>query len=716
MKVFIRLLPIIGLTLLVIGFFLPLFWPLPQLFIAPDFTLSDILQFHYPLKFLYSEALKQNQLPLWTDLVGTGFPLIGESQVQALSLINLILFKCFPLITAFNLQYVVAFLGLTLGMYLVAREFGWSKLTSIYCAIIYGFSGLHIVKIFHLNVIQALSYVPLMFWILLRMQKNKASKLWILLPLLGSQQILQGHYQYVFMTYIFFGLYFYLTWWRTEKKDHGFLIKKLLIIGLLTLGLSMGQLIPSAEYFLKSGGREGLDKTIAGSFNLPHLLQFFSPYILGDIRSGSYPASHYGVSFIETFLYIGLIPILLAIASLWHIKKNPWIRTCWISIGILFLFVFEKNSPIYFLFSFPPFSWFRVYSRFLAYIAFLLVLLSGYMFELLVKKEKQRIPSLLLIFLFTTSCLDVLSFASSYHPTIPVWQIQTKPDLYKPLTGSFRIASFLDTTRPWQNLMQTEGWKHPNDYITLATGKPNYTILHNQPSLSIYAGFIPVKQGRMLNAAFTQSAFDDTRKEATLSAQAINTLRLQNTKYLLSLYHIKNPEVSQIGTYASKNSSLDPTYIFSLSNVKPMYYLTNRYKTVQHTEDYSQEVDKPDALISYDAFLTTDRVLSPSSDEGTVSILVDASTKKEFLLTAPSDMFFVASIYLYPGWEATLDGKSVPINPANLSSMGIFIPKGTHTLTLRFVPKSILIGIGISGITFLFYLWLITQLFRRALR
>jgi len=719
MKVLYRLFPFLILTVLVISFFFPLFYPVPQIFVTPDSTLSDILHFFYPTKFLLSEALKHNTLPIWTDMIGTGFPLIGESQIEALSVINLILFKYFPLITAFNLQYVILFLGLALGMYLVARELGWSKLTGIYCAIIYTFSGLIIVKIPHLNCLQALSYVPFIFWILLRMQKNKHTVLWLFLPFLLSQQILQGHFQYIFISYLFFLGYFYLLWWKKEKKDRLFLIKKSIIIGLLTFGLASSQLFPSFEYFVKSGGRDGLANNILGAYQFKHLFQFFYPYILGDNRIGTYPATEYGLGFLETFSYIGLIPILLAISSLWLWKKNEWIRTCWILIIIFFLFVFEKNSPFYILFTFPPFSWFRVHSRFLSNITLLLVLLSGYVFELLYTNKIRHVQFLwkklwqynnkkipigysICIILFIISVIDVLSFATSYQPIRPISEVEKLPPLLKNIPDGSRIITIPYANTPWLRTMYTNGWKDINDYLHfLNDGRPNFTALHAIDNLSIYAGFLPVKQVRMLSIPISTSDFDVKTNVGTLSASAINTFRLQNTEYLITPYHLSNQETTFV-VKGEQRKNFDPYIIYKLSGIKPKYYLTSSYISTRFIEEYEEALKKPNILSSEDAFISTDRKV-PKSNNGSVTILSDKPTEKTFSLSIPGDQFFVASVYFYPGWEATLDGKKTTIIPANLSGMAVFVPKGDHILMLHYIPWYLYMGIGISLITSTIY-------------
>jgi uncharacterized membrane protein YfhO len=708
MKLFLRILPILILTTLVTIFFLPLFWPIPQIFITPDSNLSDILHFHYPLKRLLSDALQKNSLPLWTDLIGTGFPPIGESQIQAFSLINLVLFKFFPLITAFNLQYVIIFLVLSVGMYLVARELEWSKINGLFCAIIFTFSGLHIVKIPHLNCLQGLSYVPFIFLIILKMQKNKKTRLWVVLPFLLSQQILQSHYQYVFMTYLFLSTYIYLFWWRTTIYDRSFIIKKILLIGAISLGLASIQLAPSLEYFMKSSGRENLSRNVLGSFHFQHLLQFFSPYILGDNRVGTYPASTYGLGFLETFSYIGVVPLILALLSLFYIRKNSWIRNWWIICILFFLFVFEKNSPIYFLFAFPPFSWFRVHSRFLALISLILVLCAGFVFDQLEQRWGKR--HIIILFIFCASIFDVLSFASSYQPTLPIDSVEAVPEFFKHITSEYRVTTVPSSSYPWYRYMYTYGWKTPEEYLYfLNDAKPNYTIIHGVANTSLYAGYLPVKQSQLLSLALNSSEFNEKTKIATISSEALATLRLHNTGILISPYTITNTDVSLTNQSIPNNSRLEPLFLYTISQVKPKYYITDNYKQIRFYEEYYEEVKKTDALEKYEAFITTDRTPTQSNTKGIITVGDDSSTKKTFSISTPTNTFFVASLYLYPGWNAELDGKPTPIVPANLIGMGIYIPNGKHTLILRFVPKSLYIGACISFVTLLLYIFVIIR-------
>jgi hypothetical protein len=95
----------------------------------------------------------------------------------------------------------------------------------------------------------------------------------------------------------------------------------------------------------------------------------------------------------------------------------------------------------------------------------------------------------------------------------------------------------------------------------------------------------------------------------------------------------------------------------------------------------------------------------PDYTPGHIVLNVDASR--------PS-LLVVAESY-YPGWDATLDGRPVPILRANYLSQGIVVPVGKHTVEMKYEPASfrnglILSAAGLLGLLGLFIWW------RRGLR
>jgi len=49
------------------------------------------------------------------------------------------------------------------------------------------------------------------------------------------------------------------------------------------------------------------------------------------------------------------------------------------------------------------------------------------------------------------------------------------------------------------------------------------------------------------------------------------------------------------------------------------------------------------------------------------------------------------------GWRAKVDGKEVAIDPADVLFQSVQVPAGTHTVTLRYMPDSVRLGLGASA-------------------
>ncbi|MHB8536613.1 MAG: YfhO family protein [Candidatus Dormibacteria bacterium] len=84
---------------------------------------------------------------------------------------------------------------------------------------------------------------------------------------------------------------------------------------------------------------------------------------------------------------------------------------------------------------------------------------------------------------------------------------------------------------------------------------------------------------------------------------------------------------------------------------------------------------------------------------------IDSYTDSRVVMTtttsAPGTLV-LADAY-YPGWEAYVDGKPATIHPADIALRGVFVPAGTHTITMEYRPRSVVIGaLGVPAGVLLF--------------
>ena len=86
---------------------------------------------------------------------------------------------------------------------------------------------------------------------------------------------------------------------------------------------------------------------------------------------------------------------------------------------------------------------------------------------------------------------------------------------------------------------------------------------------------------------------------------------------------------------------------------------------------------------------------------GRVSIRRRGSTYK-----LPADMendgWIVVSDSAWEGWRAYIDYHRVQMQTANIAYLSVFVPRGHHRVTLRYLPRSFVVGRVISLTTLLF--------------
>ena len=714
---------LITLFVLILCFFRPLFSPTTSIFATPDGSLSDIFHFNYPLKNLLSEALKHNALPIWTNLIGMGFPPIAEAEIGAFNAINMILFKFFPTPVGYNLGYITTFLLFAYGIYFVMRSFEISRSISFLCAYVFTFSGFHIVQIAHYNHLQTLSYVPFLFLFWKHTLDHPGSKQWLIIPFITSQMIFAGHYQYVFMSIVFLGLYTFF--FRKEKKTIvvTFFNKKILTILLLTLGLTSIQILPSYEYFLASQRNTFIDLfPIHGNGLSPsHLLQFIYPYILGDIRIGTYDLLRYRTNFWEAFSYIGVIPIFFVMTSLLSTWKDGRTKKYWFIIIVLLLLAFEGNSPFHFLFAFPPLTWFRIHSRFISLVTFIFVILFGLSYDRFIRfiniKMPRRYVMLIQIFVALIIVIDVWRFAFLYNPIIPAGT------LYKPPESAMFIKTYpsqltytLGVGRSWFSYFNTNGWKDIKGYIYLLNGlEPNINMLYDIPQIQVYSGFKLSKINVVDQYIQSNITQDQGTKTISLSGVGINLLRLSGTNFIISPLRISNPELSPVHTIKSPVPEINDVNIYQLSSPKSQYYLAHNINTITGIRELEMALSDPSWSKSHDAIIDTNstlpRVENALNDH--ITAILNSETEKIFTYTSDKDGYFILSTYLYPGWQASLDGKEVSIHNGNIFAMAVLAPHGTHTIEFRFIPHSLYRGAIVSAVALLLYVIIIGSGYRK---
>jgi hypothetical protein len=363
-----------------------------------------------PLSFasVGREALDEGTYPLWNPYLFCGMPSFGSLAytpfVYPPSFVTHLLHEYLhtPEMTWLLLHYILA----AAGMYLLLRSFDIRPLVSLlggavfmmlpnYIAI--GANG-------HGSQACAISYMPIALLLARNVMTGKrrlemASYLAIILGF----QMLRGHVQISYYTYLMIGLLFlfeivYLL--RSEKRRDA-LLNTLCLAGafIAAIGIAAVLIFPVRDYAalsIRGGGEGGLDYGYATGWSLhpKEMITFFLPWSYGYGK-----ATYWGMMpFTDYPNYLGVLTASFAALSLF-IVRNRWRWFLFVTALLSTLLSFGKFFPLLYepMFRFfPYFDKFRVPVMILIVQQLSLVALMGLgLEEYLRRYEEGKLPAFL---------------------------------------------------------------------------------------------------------------------------------------------------------------------------------------------------------------------------------------------------------------------------------------------------------------------------------
>lgn len=707
------------LFLFIIIFFLRLFYPESSLFMIPDFGESDVLHLNLPLKITLSASLKSHQWPLWTSLIGNGFPLLAEGQIGTFYLPNLIMFRFFDPIFAYNTNLVISYVIAAFGMYLFSKKLGMSRIISTYISFLFTFSGFLAVHLNHFNLIQASSLTPLLFWIAVCLWKTPSGRYSILFALILSQQIFTGHFYIVFISLTgvgLFWLFLFLFHLYPNKISIRYILRRfsaLVIVMVLSFGLSAIQLLPTIELWGNSVRRSGLDFDTVTSFAYPykHILTFFNPYALGSPADGSYKAvTSEWIIFWENTGYIGLIPILLAIASLFFIKRTK--IKIFLSLSIIsFLLVLGRNSPLYFIFSIPPFNFFRVPSKFLLLTTISLATLSGLTLDATIRKIQQSIKNQTIIYkialvciliLWAGSIVDLYRFSYSYPPISPSSPWLEKPESYSYVADTKNRILTIAAPAAWNDIFLKRGWQDMQPFIYFRNSLyPNYNMLFDIKQVDYNTGGIVPSRLSYMNNFIKKVDLDDDHKIASLDGISYTIASLMSVEYLISAFPLTDPQLALAHVINPSDDDLNPFFIYQNKIFRGRAYTSYMTLLVNTVEQFHKSLSRSNFLSDQSVLIEDNALLLPSQIQNISFHEIYSDTNNEVVIATNNNRegILVLTDTYYPGWMATIDDKKTEIYRVNIFQKGIRLPEGSHIIRFSYHSASFEYGKLITIVT-----------------
>ncbi len=689
--------PPVAIIIVIFAFLSNLFFPKLSLFVIPDYGRSDSWSLSTADSFYYAQELKKNNLPIWNPHIGNGYPTFAEGQTGELFPLNVVFFRLFPFALAYDLTLAFTLIIAALGTYFFCRSLKLARLASMFASLIFSLGGFFVFHLQHHALIETASLLPWVFWAAHEFTKSKKIMHLLAVSLFSGLQLLAGFPQLAFYTQ--FSLFVYLILAMFFGKAY-----KLTLILAVILAIILGyllaaiQLIPTYE-FLSVSTRVANPGEVLTQFpyTFKNLLQFLNPYILGSPKEGTYPLwqpGKWGI-FWENSAYVGILPLILGfgaiIGNVFKAKKNKEIFCLSALLFFATLLALGEQSPIYVIFTIPPFSLFRVPSRFLLPASFALVTLSAIYLN--------RIKKPIALGLIALSLIDIFIILKNYNPALEAGKLLDYPDSSQFLSSNNAANVYtVGNVNKWNENFVKNGWGDMDKFYFFKNYlDQNSNLIFNIDQFAAYESLQTKRMAFIKSQVAGKVKFENGTY--IISDNAIKLLSSSNVSHIISPFEVKATGIQKVFNASKNGNSVN---IYKISNTPGIVFLSNNYANAETTQDISQAITGKDF----------DPINAPVIERGIKSEFAK-STNSNFQIISRSDTSLLINIdaqsnkiltfnqSFYPGWQAYIDGKKVPIFPANINSMAISIPGGSHFIEFYYLPKSLYLGSIVSLISLL---------------
>jgi hypothetical protein len=750
---------------------------------------TPALQF-IPWQYAAVEAIRSGELPLWNPWVGMGAPLAANYQSAlfyppnwislGLGLVGGITWMA----RGQTLLVVLHLVWAGLGIARLARRLGLGVLAQTLAGLAYGLSGYLVARSGFLSINATAAWLP---WVLLGAEglvTNPGYRNYCITSVSVALQLLAGHAQTAWYSLILAVMWVIYRGWNAHSHkapievrlnnsiENGEKINSrtrlshaLAALARLTAAYCLGvclaavQLIPTAEYLLQSQRASAVDFSIAMTYSFwPwRFLGLLAPGLFGSPVTGDYWG--YG-NYWEDAIYIGLLPVLLALGSLLSMfgrliarkraadsKKDdevfrllPFLA----AITILsFILALGKNTPVFaWLYRFvPTFNMFQAPTRFSLWAVFALVLLAAIGAERLKHPEKRALYWTRLgtagAFAVTLGAGLTWYFLPGIQPTMiravalsGLWSLGggllalTAPPADRsqcyPLPAWYAVviiwimadllvanwglnpgidADFFNHSLPMTVNLQSGG-----------EGQRIYISSEDESELKykryfIFKSFDPglpwedLRAIRLPNMNILDRVPSANNFDPLLSGRYARWLEVVNKAKPGLASRLLNLMGVGVVEKLDSVSSYGVRYQM-IPGSQRFRFVPCAYYAQNESEALANVIDLKIDLAKYvviEGLMLADKSLCPDAQTSAdIQLISDRSNSLQVNLKVGEEGFLVVSDVWYPGWKALVDGKAVPVWRGNYLFRVVPVSAGAHTVEMIYRPASFMAGLALT--------------------
>lgn len=712
--------PLLAWTTFWILFFLPILggW---QRFPTSDFT----EQFHAFATFQAREML-QGRLPLWSPHSYVGVPFVADPQTAVFYLPRWItIFAAapwgFPLY-ALELEALLHIWLTGAFTYALAYDLTRSRLAGLLASVIFGLGGYLVsYPTLQLAVLESITWLPLILLCIrlgVRRGETGGAMPWFVgAGLTLALSAMAGHPQtFLHVVYTAVAYYLFLTlqarW--SWKPILGFGV----IIALTGLATATAYWLPVLR-FQPFTTRANVDYAFVSKGQpLLHNIQVLVPAVIS-----LWSPEYWGVAGLALTLFAWLARRVdkrqTAELAFWGIFMGV---AAWIALGdsgIIFQLIYHLA---------PGFSFFRQQERLMGLVSLAAALMAAQGLGLWLRLEagqQQRLMRRVGVIIAGLFALTLVTLVATRAWPQPEW-----PGIFlRQLVLAVLVMALLWRKR-WPRAQSTllVALLVGDLYMGLSSGMSRYdaspAAYWQRPAWLETLLAVPVEDTPM--RVDTRGTFwanvgeaygwQDVSGISPLKPQALAKMervprprrwQLMNVAYVVSTVpltdQILTPEFEfSDGVIVDRPVS---GMVYRVNEPYPRAWMTYEVVAVANEDEALSLLGSPDFDPRAQVILMGDTAVSIPSTPVTPPANVDApqvhvtSPRPGWLdmdVQTPAAGYLVISEWYYPGWQVLVDGEAAELQQADVSLQAVSLAAGSHSVTLRFQPVAVPVGIAIS--------------------
>ena len=704
---------------------LPPFWRIATLEavnVQDDVYASDLWNDRLPVRAWIGESWARGELPLWCPDLYTGFPLLAAVEAGALYPTNALLFAALDPYAAIAWAQLLPLFLAGLGTFLLAREYALPPAAAWLAAGAFSLSGFLVGHLRQLNMVDAAAWIPLLLFLAERVLRTGSRAARVGFALACAMQWLAGHPQVSYLTALVGAPFVIVRWRQLDRLDTAGergpwplrlaasrRLRALVLAGLVGTALAGAQLVPATELARMSHRSGGFTFEDAAAYPASprSLLTFVRPHAMGNIADDTFAGS--GI-FWEQYLYLGLLPALLALVAVALGWRSPIVRLLGATALGSSLLALGPGTPLFGLAwsVVPGMALFRFPTRFFVFAELAVALLAGIgLARLLALVFRPRLRSLAAAIVLATTAADLWVHQMEQVPqaprerwTAPIPTAEALREAGGRLEEPWRYFSLDPTLVHAVAFHEARGWAggtEPFERLRLHL-QPSFNLLHGLATPDGYVNLAP-RPYEAVWGSDKEPGLVRPSGEAGASGWALRPavgrlLRLFNVHWIVSAWPARSAALGNPVAVFPEGFGIQPVIdplprafvvgrtIAAASEAAALAWLESADFDPAREAVVHEEIELPaDAAPSRRV-----RVVRPSAR----SLRVTTSLERPGLL--------VVSEGRYPGWKARLDGREVPIHRANVMMRAVVVPAGEHEVTFTYEPGSLLAGVLVSAL------------------